>query len=59
MALQPAEPAWGGRGDGVLVAQAQQGGEFLLGQFLHAGAHVVLQHEIKEELLLAVEAGGM
>ena len=38
-----------GIGNGVLVTQTQQGGEFLLGQLLHAAAHIVLQHEIEEQ----------
>ena len=44
-----------GIGDGIMVSEAEQRGQFFLIQLLHADADVVREHEIKESLLFTVE----
>ena len=39
------------------VLEAQQGGELLHVQFLHANLHVLRQHKFDEGLALGIEAG--
>jgi hypothetical protein len=46
-----------GVGQGVMVAQAQEGREFLGVEFLHPGLDVVLENKVEEGLLLGLEVG--
>lgn len=44
-----------GVGDGVMIFEAEQRCQFLLIEFLHANADVMLEDEIEEHLLLGVK----